>query len=117
MTEDDFRRIIREEFDRVAKQHEAEARAPWSPPPPDPKAEAPLAWVASAPLGTTGTAKDLLPVFLASDVAPPGVAWTPVSFGMALSRIRDRITHGRCLTRELTRKGLSVFTVRAFPRK
>lgn len=115
MTEDDTRRLIAEAFDRhVAEHHAAELRGPWSPPPCDGTTEAMLAWVSFAPLGTTGTAKELLPAFLATD--PAHAEWTPISFGMALSSIRDRIVSGRCLVRSRDRKGLSVFTVTAFPR-
>jgi hypothetical protein len=112
MTEDDFRRIIREEFDRVARQHEADARTPWEPPR-DGTTEALLAWVRFAPLGTTGTAKELLPAFLATD--PAHAEWTPISFGMGLSKIRDRIVSGRFLLRTRDRKGRSIFTVEVFP--
>ncbi len=72
------------------------------------------AWVASAPLGTTGTSAELLPAFLASSpttITCYGVAWSAGSLGASLARLRDLHVAGRKLTRAINRKGVSIWSV------
>jgi hypothetical protein len=73
-------------------------------------------WVRAAPLGTAGTASELLPLFLASGVpalTAYGVPWSRGSFGVALCKLRGRIVGGRVLTRRLNRAGTALYSIDA----
>lgn len=75
-------------------------------------------WLAAAPLGTHGTASDLLPLFLASGVpalTTYGARWSRSSLGIALCKLRGRIVGGRILTRRLNRMGTALYSIDAVP--
>jgi hypothetical protein len=76
------------------------------------------AWAASLPPGTTGTAAELLPAFLAWG-APShtrySAPWTPIALGLSLAKLRDLVANGRYLRRSRTRAGVNVWTVEAVP--
>jgi hypothetical protein len=80
------------------------------------------AWSRTVAPGTIARAADLLPSFLAT--AEPGTAprgpclapWTPVSLGMALTRISGRVVDGRLVVRARGRNGVHLYHFEAWPR-
>lgn len=106
MNETDVRRIVRVEIrrllDMASREPEGgqgEEGAAW---PHRSEPDAVEAWVRSLQAGDGGTARDLLPRFLAETVDPG--TWTVRQFGMALCRLR-----GGLLDRRKTRTGLWVY--------